>query len=57
MERARAGHDSQTNDILGHVIRTDELEKVVLTGYVEGRRDRGNLLTYLRKRKDINLVR
>ena len=26
---------------LGHVIRNDELEKVVLTGYVEGTRDRG----------------
>ena len=27
---------------IGHVIRKDELEKVVLTGYVEGTRDRGN---------------
>ena len=26
---------------LEHVIRKDELEKVVLTGYVEGTRDRG----------------
>ena len=26
---------------LGHVIRKDELDKVVLTGYVEGTRDRG----------------
>ena len=27
---------------LGHVIRKDELEKLVLTGYVEGTRDRRN---------------
>ena len=26
---------------LGHVLRNDELEKVVLTGYVERTRDRG----------------
>ena len=26
---------------LGHVLRKDKLEKVVLTGYVEGTRDRG----------------
>ena len=26
---------------LGHVIRNDEMEKVVLTGYREGTRDRG----------------
>ena len=36
---------------LGPVIRKDELEKVVLTGYVEGTRDRGKqretFLTYL----------
>ena len=40
---------------LGHVIRKDELEKVVLTGYVEGTRDRGKqreiFLTYLSKHK------
>ena len=40
---------------LGHVIRKDELGKVVLTGYVEGTRDRGKqretFLTYLSKRK------
>ena len=38
---------------LGHVIRKDEQEKVVLTGYVEGTRDRGKqrktCLTYLSK--------
>ena len=38
---------------LGHVIRKDDLKKVVLTGYVEGTRDRGKqgetLLTYLNK--------
>ena len=38
---------------LGHVIRKDELEKVVLTGYIEGTRDRGKqrdtFLTYLSK--------
>ena len=42
---------------LGHVIRKDELEKVVLTGYVEGTRDRGKrretFLTYLSKQKGI----
>ena len=42
---------------LGHVICKDELEKVVLTGYVEGTRDRGKqretFLTYLSKRKCI----
>ena len=42
---------------LGHVIRKDELEKVVLIGYVEGTRDRGKqretLLTYLSKHKGI----
>ena len=42
---------------LGHVIRKDELEKVVLTGYVEGTHDRGKqretLLTYLNKHKGI----
>ena len=42
---------------LGHVIRKDELEKVVLTGYVEGTRDRGKpsatLLTYLSKHRGI----
>ena len=40
---------------LGHVIRKDELEKVMLTGYVEGTRDRGKqretFLTYLSKHK------
>ena len=42
---------------LGHVIRKDELEKVVLTGYVEGTRDRRKqreaFLTYLSKHKGI----
>ena len=42
---------------LGHVIRKDELEKVVLTGYVEGTRDPGKqrktYLTYLSKHKGI----
>ena len=42
---------------LGHVIRKDELEKVVLTEYVEGTRDRGKqtetFLTYLSKHKGI----
>ena len=42
---------------IGHVIRKDEQEKVVLTGYVEGTRDRGNqretFLTYLSKHKGI----
>ena len=42
---------------LRRVIRKDELEKVVLTGYVEGTRDRGKqretLLTYLSKHKGI----
>ena len=42
---------------LGHVIRKDELEKVVLTGYVEGTRDRGKkretFLTYLSKHRGI----
>ena len=42
---------------LGHVIRKDELEKVELTGYVEGTRDRGKqretFLTYLSKQKGI----
>ena len=41
----------------GHVICKDELEKVVLTGYVEGPRDQGKqietLLTYLSKHKGI----
>ena len=41
----------------GHVIRKDELEKVVLTEYVEGTRDRGKqretFLTYLSKHKGI----
>ena len=41
----------------GHVIRKDELEKVVLTGYVEGTRDcrkqRETLFTYLSKHKGI----
>ena len=36
------GHDSQQMTLLGHVKRKDKLEKVVLTGYVEGTRDRGN---------------
>ena len=40
---------------LGPVIRKDELEKVVLTGYVEGSRDRGKqretFLTYHSKHK------
>ena len=27
--------------LLGHVLRKDELENVILTGYIEGRRDRG----------------
>ena len=42
---------------LGHVIRKDELKKVVLTGYVEGTRDRGKqretFLTYPSKHKGI----
>ena len=42
---------------LGHVIRKDELEKVVLTGYLEGTHDRGKqretFLTYLSKHKGI----
>ena len=41
---------------LGHVIRKDELEKVVLTGYVEGTRDRGKQrekLLYLSKPKGL----
>ena len=42
---------------IGHVIRKDELEKIVLTGYVEGTRNRGKqrekLLTYLSKHKGI----
>ena len=42
---------------LGHVIRKDELEKVVQTGYVEGTRDREKqreiFLTYLSKHKGI----
>ena len=45
---------------LGHVIRKDELGKVVLTGYVEGTGDRGKqretlllLLTYLSKYKGL----
>ena len=42
---------------VGHVIRKDELERVVLTGYVEGTRDRGKqretFLTYLSKHKGI----
>ena len=41
----------------GHGIRKDELEKVVLTGYVEGTRDRGKqretFLTYLSNHKGI----
>ena len=41
----------------GHVIRKDELEKVVLTGYVEGTLDRGKqretFLMYLSKHKGI----
>ena len=27
----------------GHVMRKEEMENLVTTGYVEGRRDRGNL--------------
>ena len=42
---------------LGYVIRKDELEKLVLTEYVEGTRDRGKqgetFLTYLNKRKGL----
>ena len=42
---------------LGHVARKDQLEKVVLTVYVEGTRDRGKqretFLTYLNKHKGI----
>ena len=42
---------------LGHVIRKDKLETVVLSGYVEGTRDRGKqketFLTYLSKHKGI----
>ena len=42
---------------LGHVIREDELGKVVLTGYVEGTRDRGKqretFWTYLSKQNGI----
>ena len=42
---------------LGHVIRKDVLEKVMLIGYVEGTCDRGKqietLLTYLSKHKGI----
>ena len=41
--------------LLGHVIRKDELEKVVLTEYVEGTRDqrkqKDTFLTYLSKHK------
>ena len=41
----------------GHVIHKDEREKVVLTGYVKGTRDRGKqrgtFLTYLSKHKGI----
>ena len=41
----------------GHVMRKDELEKVVLTGYVEGTHDRGkqreSFLTYHSKHKGI----
>ena len=52
-----AGHDSQQITFFGHVIHKDELEKVVLTGYVEGTRDRGKqretFLTYLSKHKGI----
>ena len=32
---------SRQMTFIGHVIRKDEMEKVVLTGYVEGTRDRG----------------
>ena len=39
--------------LLGHVIRKDELEKLLLTGYGEGARDRGKqretFLTFLSK--------
>ena len=46
---------SRQMTFLGHVIRKDELEKVVLTGDVEGTRDRGNqretFLTYHSKHK------
>ena len=56
MERAHAGHNSQTNDI-SWTCNKDELEKVVLTGYVEGTRDRGKqretFLMYLSKHKGI----
>ena len=42
---------------IGHVIRKDERENVVLTGYVAGTRDRGKqtdaFLRYLSKHKDI----
>ena len=42
---------------LEHEIRKDELKKVVLTGYVEGTRNRGNqretFLTYLSKLKGL----
>ena len=42
---------------IGHVIHKDELEKVVITGYVEGTCDRGKqreiFLTYLSKHKDV----
>ena len=46
---------------LGHVIRKDELEKVVLTEYVAGTRDRGKpretFWTFSANTKVYNLVR
>ena len=40
---------------LGHVLRKDELEKLVVTGFVDGKRarfrQRENLLTYIGKMK------
>jgi len=45
---------------LGHIVRKDELEKIVLTGYVEGKRDRGRqretFLTYLSKRTGLSPI-
>ena len=41
---------------LGHVMRKEEMEHLVTTGYVEGKRDRGRqretYLTYLQKMKE-----
>ncbi len=49
---------------LGHVIRKDDLENLVVTGYIDGRRDRGRqretFMTYLEKmtnRTPVELIR